>query len=232
MRILLIITGHTIEPVRSQFENTDSHFSRAASERAQLVPYAICDTDASSAPLDLSEFNGVIMTGSAAMLADNQPWMQGAMKLVEQCVRDDRPFLGVCFGHQMLGAVCGAKVGPNPNGRRNGSCLVEVKQPSPLFEGLPTTFHAQVSHRDVILEDRPEFLITATTAHDPRHSIQVGTNVFGVQFHPEWNMDVSRAYIDARQETLGVEAAARMRDTLQPSPSATLVVKRFLERCG
>jgi GMP synthase (glutamine-hydrolysing) len=228
MRILLIITGHTIEPVRSQFENTDSHFSRAAGDRAKLVPYAICE-DETLLPPPLDEFDGVIMTGSAAMVGDDHPWIRLAKKMVGQCIMDDIPYLGVCFGHQILGSVCGAQVGPNPNGRRNGTTLVEVTRDSPLFRGMPKTFYAQVSHRDVVLEDSPEFHVIATTAHDPHHSIQVGTHAFGVQFHPEWGVEVSRAYLDARKEVLGAETYTRLKETLKPSPEAHLVVQRFLD---
>jgi len=226
-RILLIITGHTIDPVRAKLLNTDDHFG-ALTNGASLIPYAVCED--AKAP-SLAEFSGVIMTGSAAMLADNSPWMNTAKDLVKQCLDEEIPFLGVCFGHQMLGSVCGAAVGPNPKGRNNGTCLVEVENESPLFAGIPKTFYAQISHRDVVLERRPIFAVTARTSHDPHHSIQVGKNAFGVQFHPEWNMDISKAYIDAREQLLGTQTASKMRESLRPSPHASIVVQNFVALC-
>jgi len=227
MRILLVITGHTIEPVRGQLGNTDTHF-QAAAHGAKLTPFAVCENER---PPDLQNFEGVIMTGSAAMLADNAPWMQTGKDLIKECLDTEKPFLGVCFGHQMLGAVCGAKVGPNPRGRHNGTCEVKVEHNNPLFSELPSQFDAQVSHRDVILEKSPNFHVTASTGHDPHHSIQVGAKAFGVQFHPEWNISISRAYIDAREEVLGHDVAARMRETLRDSPYAGQVVQNFIKIC-
>ena len=168
------------------------------------------------------------MTGSASMLSDDAPWMQAAKNLVAQCLSDNVPFLGVCFGHQILGAVCGAKIGPNPMGRANGSVDVTIREPSPLFAGLHKKFVAQISHRDIILENHSEFRVIASAGHDPRHAIQVGQNSFGVQFHPEWDMDISKAYIYARQETLGVNSAKNMLATLKHSPEASLVVHNFI----
>ena len=228
-RILLIVTGHTIEPVRSMFQNTEAHFANAIGNAGQLHPYAICEDWPTKPTPNLSEFDGVIMTGSASMVGDNSPWIQESKKLVEQCIRDEIPFLGVCFGHQILGAVCGAKVGPNPSGRANGSRLVNLTQEAPIFNGLPSSFWAQISHRDVVLENRPEFNVIATAPHDARHAIEVGKTAFGVQFHPEWDIHISRAYIDARQEVLGEAVANAMRATLTESPVAGLILKRFVE---
>lgn len=228
MRILLIVTGHTIESVRARFENTDVHFQAAATDRALLIPYAICEDEALLPP-DLHDFDGVIMTGSAAMVGDDHAWIRLAKKMVGQCIMDDIPYLGVCFGHQILGSVCGARVGPNPNGRRNGTTLVEIQRHAPIFERMPQKFHAQVSHRDAVLEDSPEFHVIATAAHDPRHAIQVGAHAFGVQFHPEWNLNISRGYLDAREDVLGAEVAAAFRKTLHESPEAPHVVQRFLD---
>jgi GMP synthase (glutamine-hydrolysing) len=228
MHILLVITGHTIEPARSLLGNTDAHFQTAA-HGTKLVPFSICENETTP---DLKKFDGVIMTGSAAMLADNSPWMQNAKDLIKECLDTGAPFLGVCFGHQMLGAVCGAEVGQNPKGRHNGTCVVRVETESQLFEGMPKSFDAQISHRDVILEKRPEFVVTASTDHDPHHSIQVGEKAFGVQFHPEWNIDISRAYIDAREQVLGLDVASRMRKTLCESPYAQRVVHNFIKICG
>jgi GMP synthase-like glutamine amidotransferase len=125
--ILLIVTGHTIEPVRSIFGNTDAHFAKAVGTSDILHTYAICDEWPKTPVPNLADFEGVIMTGSASMLGENQPWMQASKKLVERCLSDEIPFLGVCFGHQVLGAVCGAQIGPNPSGRANGSRLVQVE---------------------------------------------------------------------------------------------------------
>jgi GMP synthase (glutamine-hydrolysing) len=226
--ILLILSGHTIEPVRSHCGNVDSHFAAILGENA-LHSYPICE-DWRTKP-NLADFSGVIMTGSAAMLGDDEPWMRAAKALVASCLETATPFLGVCFGHQVLGAVCGAAVGPNPNGRRNGTTTVTCTEQATLFKGLPRELSAQVSHRDVILEDLPSFKVIASAPHDSRHAIQVGQNAFGVQFHPEWNQAISSAYIEARREVLGAQLADEMAQTLKESPLAARVLLNFKDLC-
>lgn len=228
--ILLVVTGQTIDKVETEFGNCQNRFRDAMGAMAFLDEYAICDKwEKLPNP---SEFDGVLMTGSAAMLDEDKLWMRAAKNLVQKCLTDDIPFLGVCFGHQVLGAVCGAKVGPNPNGRANGSTLVHVKKNAAIFNNLPSSFWTQISHRDVILENRPDFRIIAETKHDERHAIQVGNAAFGVQFHPEWDMNISRAYIDARRTSLGEEKANQMMASLTASPHASLVIKQFANLCG
>lgn len=231
-RILLVITGNTIPQVRAVYGNTDSHFENLIGSHNLAQRFEIfSETEATSHP-EPNDFDGVVMTGSASMLDEDRPWMRACKRLVNKCLEDKVPYLGVCFGHQVLGAVCGAQIGENPNGRSLGSRLFKITHQSPIFEALPATLWVQTSHRDVILNDRADFQIIGSADHDQRHAIQVGERAFGIQFHPEWDMDISRGYIEARRDILGEAVAIRMMATLNLSPHAPLVVKKFIELCG
>lgn len=228
--ILLCVTGHTIEPVRKEFGNRPHFFEEPLKNHAQLEAHFIYEEYRNLPnPMD---YDGVIMTGSAAMLEEDLEWMKAAKSLINVCLTNDVPFLGVCFGHQVLGSVCGARVGPNPKGRKNGSAKVTVCDPARIFSNLPNSFYAQESHRDVILEDRSEFKIIAQAEHDDRHAIKVGSKAFGVQFHPEWNIDISKAYIHARREALGEEKFQSGIASLRESPVAQSILHEFAKCCG
>jgi anthranilate synthase/aminodeoxychorismate synthase-like glutamine amidotransferase len=97
------------------------------------------------------------------------------------------PLLGVCLGHQALGAAFGALVirAPEPV---HGKVSPIHHRSSRLFEGLPNPFPAGRYHSLVVdpdtlppqvevLADTPDGLVMAI-----RHR---GLPRFGVQFHPE-----------------------------------------------
>ncbi len=232
--ILLVMTGHVLEPIKEKFGDFDTHFANHIP--TELIVYAICDMWPSTPLPDPSQFSGIIFSGSPAMLDEQQPWMLAAMDFVRQALRLQIPLLGICFGHQLLGAACGAKVGPNPNGRAFGTRTVtQHTSDDPLLRHLPSQFAAQVSHRDVILEQSPLFTVVGTAPHDPFHMIRVGSSAWGVQFHPEWDMVISQNYLDVRRpllsQELGDAVFEHAQKNLTTSEQATSLLPRFFEYC-
>ena len=97
------------------------------------------------------------------------------------------PILGVCLGHQCIGAVMGAQI--QPAGRllhgKSSRIYHEGKQ---LFLGLPNPFPAGRYHSLLVAEESlPGTLeITAHTVEAEIMGLRVrGTQTQGVQFHPE-----------------------------------------------
>lgn len=237
VRILLLQTGHASEPIRSQFGDFNDQFLRAIDTPwVDLHVYNVCDVWPGTPFPHLEDFQGVLVTGSAAMLDEGKPWMKACVVFIQKLLNTSVPFLGVCFGHQLLGAALGAQVGPNPNGRANGTREVHLLPTNDvLFSKIPSPIFVQVSHRDVILEKNPGFEILGFSNHDPFHVIRAGKHAWGVQFHPEWNMDISRAYIELRRDVLNKEMgeghAERILADLHPSPQGALILKSFVEIC-
>jgi len=97
------------------------------------------------------------------------------------------PVLGVCLGHQCIGAVFGAVVGGA--GRiMHGKTSMVTYTASPLYTGLKNPFPAGRYHSLAILRDTvPPELVVDATAEDGEimgvHHVEHPT--YGVQFHPE-----------------------------------------------
>ncbi len=96
------------------------------------------------------------------------------------------PVLGVCLGHQCLGAVYGGSVGRAPR-LMHGKTSRIYHNGSGIFEGLPSPFEAMRYHSLIVNEPVPACLeVTAFTAEGEIMALQHRHYpVFGVQFHPE-----------------------------------------------
>jgi anthranilate synthase/aminodeoxychorismate synthase-like glutamine amidotransferase len=97
------------------------------------------------------------------------------------------PILGVCLGHQAIGAAYGAEI---VRARRpmHGKTSAIHHQGTSLFAGLPSPFTATRYHSLVIApESLPADLIVTATADDGEIMgvAHVEHPVAGVQFHPE-----------------------------------------------
>ena len=155
----------------------------------------------------LDRYHAAIMTGSPAYVGDDEPWMRWGQRLIRRIVDQDVPFMGVCFGHQLMGAAYGGDVGPNPHGREMGTIDVSLTDYATVVDDVlwskaPRSFQAQVTHRDVIRAPGPHLKVLGKAAHDPCHIVKAGPRQWGVQFHPEFDDVTMRLYLEVRRAQL------------------------------
>jgi anthranilate synthase/aminodeoxychorismate synthase-like glutamine amidotransferase len=98
------------------------------------------------------------------------------------------PTLGVCLGHQCIGAAYGADI-VRAGRPRHGRTSPVVHDGSSVFAGLPSPLHVARYHSLVIARPSvPESLRVIATAGDDDEIMAVAHRVHpvvGVQFHPE-----------------------------------------------
>jgi hypothetical protein len=58
-----------------------------------------------------TRFGGVVVTGSAALVSDREAWSEQTARWIGGVLADDIPFLGICYGHQLLAHGQGGEVG-------------------------------------------------------------------------------------------------------------------------
>jgi GMP synthase (glutamine-hydrolysing) len=175
---------------------------------------------------------GVVITGSAAMVTEQTPWMRQTQRWLEKPMQHQVPVLGVCFGHQLLADMLGGRVAYNPAGRHMGLARFEASPQAaedPLLGALPQVFNTLVSHQQVVTQLPASAVLLGDTAADPNHAFRWQDHTWGVQFHPEWTPDIMRAYINARATDLSAEGhdPAAMKQALQPCVQARSILQRF-----
>ena len=101
--------------------------------------------------------------------------------------KDKLPILGVCLGHQCLGAAFGANI-IGANKIMHGKLSEIIHDGSGLFKGVENSFKATRYH-SLIIEEKTldkDFQITAWTENKTIMAIQhEKLPLFGLQFHPE-----------------------------------------------
>ncbi|MDD5390673.1 MAG: glutamine amidotransferase [Gallionellaceae bacterium] len=174
----------------------------------------------------------VIMTGAHAMLTDRLPWMRRALAWLPRLVAAEVPFLGICFGHQMLAEAMGGRVDFHPKGREIGCVDLNLYPPSRddrLFHDLPARFPGLAVHAQSVSILPPDAVLLAGNEFEPHHAFRVGDQAWGIQFHPEFNQERMNAYVHhlAQQLCSAGQDCEQIRARLCDTPIAASLLPRF-----
>ena len=131
----------------------------------------------------INEFDGVLLSPGPGTPED----AGACIEIVNAAIEKQKPLLGVCLGHQAIGAALGGKVSRAPELLHGKTSQVQHKNEG-VFKDLKSPFRATRYHSLAI--ETPNFpndlIITATTESGVIMGVKHKTApIEGVQFHPE-----------------------------------------------
>jgi GMP synthase (glutamine-hydrolysing) len=229
-RLLIVKVGDTLPELAARRGDFEAWFMAGLGLDSDHVTVFDPRNGADFPPQD--EIAGVLVTGSHAMVTERQPWSERTARWLVEVIGAGIPTLGVCYGHQLLAHAFGGKVGNNPRGTQEGTTSITLTPAGltdPLLGGLGASFDAQVSHAQSALTLPPGAIRLAFDGWDANQAFRLGANAWGVQFHPEMDAEMSRAYIQAERAELAAEGQnpdqilANVRET----PMAAQVLTQF-----
>ena len=228
-KIAVLITGDPVPKVlesRGDFEGIFRELLEGTFD-GEVVGY---DIRAGEFPPLHDELTALIITGSAANVPDQEPWMVVAQEWLRVVVPTGVPTFGVCFGHQLLAEALGGEVQLNPRGREMSTVEVERSGESLIFDGVDERFQANACHVDTVVALPEGAEALAISSRDDHQCIRFSDTCYGVQFHPEFDSEVMKGYVEARAELIVAEGLdpdamlARASDT----PMSGQVLRNFV----
>ena len=131
----------------------------------------------------INGFDGVLLSPGPGTPED----AGACIEIVNAAIEKQKPLLGVCLGHQAIGAALGGKVSRAPELLHGKTSQVQHKNEG-VFKDLKSPFRATRYHSLAI--ENPNFpndlIITATTESGVIMGVKHKTApIEGVQFHPE-----------------------------------------------
>ncbi len=202
-KILVVKTG---EPVPKIAEKRGQFADLIAGSIGPMFTgeYTIVDVRTAEAPSPRT-VDAIVITGSAANVPTREAWILRTEAWLREVVAVGTPVFGICFGHQLLAQALGGEVQKNPRGREIGTIAVERTDDDPIFDGLPASFTANVTHIDTVVRLPPGAVGLARSPLEDYHAIRFTPTCYGVQFHPEIDAEVMRGYVETRREILASE---------------------------
>lgn len=201
VRVGLLICDHVRPDLVEVWGDYEGMFRRllADEDDVEIVPY---DVDHGEMPATPEECDAWITTGSRHSVNDDEPWIRGLEEFIRRVAATTTPFVGVCFGHQLIAKALGGTVTKAESGWGVGLKEVEVDG---VF-GLDGSFRILNSHQDQVVALPPGGEVLGRNSHCPVSMLAVGDNLVGIQGHPEFEPGYSLALMQARRGTVIPEA--------------------------
>ena len=176
-----------------------------------------------------------LCTGSRYSAYDTMPWVGALAQFIRDLHVLKKPFVGICFGHQMLAHALGGEVAKAENGWGVGVLPMEIVSSEPWMQPPRAEVLIQHMHQDQVQRLPPGSVVLGRSAHCEIGMFRVGETMLGIEGHPEFTPEFSEALIRARSDRIGAERSdTALKGVRQPNDGMLVGrwISRFLQSSG
>ena len=138
---------------------------------------------------ELDDFDGLIILGGGPNVDEEEkyPFLVYEKIMIRAWLEKERPCLGICLGHQLLGQALGATIGPNfcPSVGFATGHLTHDGRRHPLLRGVPDSLPLFKWHGRALLPPVPgpfQILLTSDQCQVEAFSLRERPYIVGLQF--------------------------------------------------
>ncbi len=148
-----------------------------------------------------------VCTGSRYSVYEDREWIAKLKDYVRRLHEARKPFVGICFGHQLLAESLGGEVKPAPQGWGVGIHEMQITHPEPWMQPAKSDCKLEYMHSDQVQQLPPDSVVLAAAPHCPVAMFRVGDTMLGIEGHPEFPAPYVEALVLTRKDRIGEERA-------------------------
>jgi GMP synthase-like glutamine amidotransferase len=232
MKIGLLECDHVLERFRHIAGDYREMFAAMFARQAPQITLRSFDVCNGEFPSSLDACDAYLATGSRFSAYDDIDWIHALKHFVRRIHEAKRPFVGVCFGHQILAEALGGKVTKAGAGWGVGVHNVEMMKPgTPELWMRPeqSSCGLQYMHQDQVARLPEGAVVLGRSDHCPVAMFRAGDSMLGVQAHPEFMKAYSEALLLDRVERIGEERVKAALASLSQPTDESVVAKWIVE---
>jgi GMP synthase-like glutamine amidotransferase len=197
---------------------------------AEIIPYDARNGVLPDSPRDCDAW---LCSGSRHSVYEDLDWIGDLSAFVRDARHAGSPFVGICFGHQLIAHALGGRTERADLGWAAGAHRIDITRPAPWMDPPRSSAELLFMHQDQVRELPEGGEVLACTDHCQVAVLAVGDRMLGIQAHPEFGPRYVEALLDDRVGRIGAERTEAARRSLaRPTDEAAVArwIARFLER--
>jgi GMP synthase-like glutamine amidotransferase len=200
MKLTIIQTGEVPAPLRGRFGPYRKMFETMFDATGQGFSYDMVPVSDGAPFPDPGQLNGIVITGSAAGVYDDLPWLDPLRAFIRKAYGSNTPMLGVCFGHQIMADALGGDVRKSEKGWGLGRHRYGVAARPDFMRSAPGTLAVACSHQDQVIVPPAEAQVILRSDFTPNAGLAYRNGAaMSVQPHPEFTDDYTIALAELRR---------------------------------
>ncbi len=227
MRIGILETGVPPLGLKDRFGDYPSMVRALLGEGFETETFDVV----ADGPPQADGFAGYVITGSAAGVYDELPWIAPLAEFL-RAQRGRSKMVGICFGHQIMAQAFGGQVIKSPKGWGIGLQRYEVAARAGWMDGGDAVA-IPASHQDQVVQRPPGATVTLASDFTPYAGLAYDDGLaISFQAHPEFAPAFAVTLIESRRGArfADAEADAAIASLGEPNDRARVGewIRRFL----
>lgn len=205
LKVGLLECDHVGEPLRHIAGDYRQMFDDLFQHHAPQFELMSFDVRNGEFPASVDACEAFVCTGSRFSAYDQDDWIQELKSFLRRLHEAEKPFVGICFGHQVLAEALGGKVEKAEQGWGIGVHGLNVVKTESWMQPEQSSCGIQYSHRDQVVRMPESSVLLGESDHCPVAMFRAGETMLGIQGHPEFSAVYTEALVRGRTELIGAE---------------------------
>jgi GMP synthase-like glutamine amidotransferase len=219
MKIGLLECDHVAE----EFSHISGTYPEMFKVLLPEIEFAVFDVCNGKFPDSIDECEAYICTGSRQSVYENIEWIKQLKDFVFQLHKNQKLFVGICFGHQILAEALGGKVLKSEGGWNVGVHEFEMISKENRMTPFQPKFNLLMMCQDQVVEMPENSRLLAQSKDCSIAMFSVGESMLGIQAHPEFSKKYEKALMLDRIDRVGEFRVQKALESLEKSIDKDLI---------